>query len=641
MLLAKINRKVIMLCLLTCLGSTHSLFAATKQVLVLHDSSGPSGHVGKEFAIMLENLLGHFDTDISVLPVSSYTAGSIANRDATFYIGSTFNEEGFLEEGSSAQQNYRSFIADAATTSKPMTWINYNLPSMIDQWDPAWGANSFTEKTGIEYIGFVDDPGFNRVKYKGVELDKGVTWANPDSPPAVGCTPEPVSETPGEAGAQADKQIRYACSKGLVAIDIPDSSRAEVIATANTTLQPDQGDHEYITRSGNFWFIGDIPFTYLSAEDRYLAFADVLHDILGAGAEHEQQSPTALLRLEDVSAGIDATLFKTQLEFLDKEAIPFSIATVPAYEDPNAKDKLSAGVARSLKLPQSEIANIITPYYQKGLASIVAHGYTHQYSNVDNPFDGVTGKDYEFYRVELNKTDNSQLQFTGPIPEDSAEWAKDRMCQTEGLLHQANFKAFAWEAPHYLASKEDYLTIKEIYPVHYGRTAYFDSERTDGQAINQLFPYIIKKDSYGYYQIPENIGNIQTTPRAGFRVALPEDLIRAAEKMKVVRDGIASFYYHPFLGTEDLGKTITGLKELGYTFKTACSLGPEGCPNPSAEIGRSAQCSGTAINSDSGAANDGGGSTGFLWLLLMAGMRLIVPKPANARGRSRRTLCPS
>lgn len=631
MQLAKMNRKAIIsvLCLLACLGCSNSLFAATQQILIVHDSSGPTGQVGKDFAIMLENLLGHFDADITVTPASSYTSGLIESKDATFYIGSTFNEESFLGAGSSAQQNYRSFIGDAATTGKPMTWLNYNLPSMIDQWDPAWGANSFTEKTGIQYAGFTNDPGFNRVKYKGVELDKGVTWASPETPPADGCTAEPTNETSG------DNQIRYACSKGLVAIDITDPSQAEVIATANTTLLADQGEHEYITRSGNFWFIGDIPFTYLSAEDRYLAFADVLHDILGTGTEHDQ-SPTALLRLEDVSAGINPTLFKTQLEYLDKESVPFSIATVPAYEDPNAKDIVSAGVARSLKLPQSEVAKIIEPYYQKGLASIVAHGYTHQYSNVENPFDGVTGKDYEFYRVSLNPNDNSQLQFIGPIPEDSAEWAKDRMCQTEGLLRQANFKAFAWEAPHYLASKEDYLTIKEVYPVHYGRTAYFNPERTDGQVLNQLFPYVIKKDSYGYHQIPENIGNIQTTPRAGFRVALPEDLIRSAEKMKVVRDGVASFYYHPFLGTEDLSKTITGLKELGYTFKAPCSLSPEGCPDPSAEIVGSAQCSGVAINSDSGvsegggADNDnGGGSPGFLWLLLMATVRLVIPKPTS------------
>jgi len=142
---------------------------------------------------------------------------------------------------------------------------------------------------------------------------------------------------------------------------------------------------------------------------------------------------------------------------------------------------------------------------------------------------------------------------------------------------------------------------------------------------------VIKKDSYGYYQIPENIGNIQTTPRAGFRVALPEDLIRSAEKMKVVRDGIASFYYHPFLGTEDLGKTIAGIKELGYTFKAACSLTPEGCPDPGTEATDAPQCSGVDVNSDSGAAanSDGGGSSGVLWLLLMAGVRLrAYLKPA-------------
>ena len=622
-----INRAAIvtMLFLLTGLFGSNSLLAASRQVLILHDSSGDFGHIGKENAIMLENLLGHFDADFTVTPVSSYTSGLIGNNDATFYIGSTFDEESYLGEGSAEQQNYRNFIKDAATTGKPITWIQHNLTSMIKHWDPAWGATSFTEKTGIEHLGFVSaptGPAFNRVKYKGVELDKGVTWATPGNPPADGCVPESTNEASGEAETGGAKEIRFACANGLETIDISDPSLAEVIATASTTLQADVGDHEYITRSGNFWFIGDIPFTFLSAEDRYLAFADVLHDILGTGVEHDQ-SPTALLRLEDVSAGINPAIFKTQLEFLDKENIPFSIAAVPAYEDPNARDPLSAGVARSLKLPQSEVAKIIEPYYQKGLASIVAHGYTHQYSNVENPFSGISGKDWEFFRVQKNPNNASELQFIGPVAEDSADWAKERMCKTEDLLRQANFKAFAWETPHYLASKQDYQTIKELYPVHYGRTAYFTPENP-GTPINQLFPYVIDKDSYGYRQIPENIGNIQRTPREGFRVATPEDLIRAAEKMTVVRDGIASFYYHPFLDTEDLGKTITGIKELGYTFKAPCSLSPAGCPDPSAEVSSSPQCTGAA-NSD-----DGGGSSGFLWLLLMAGIRLIIPKQTNA-----------
>ena len=604
-----ILRKVIpILFILSCLAMASNAFAATRQVLILHDSSGPTGHVGKEFAIMLENLLGHFDADVTVMPVSSYTGGLIDSQDATFYIGSTFDEAGFFEDGSSEQQSYSSFIQEAASTPKTLVWLNYNLAKIAQEWNTAWGAESFSEKTGYKYIGALNRS-FNRVKYKNVELNKGVVWANPGAN-LDGCIKE--SET------------LHACATELNTIEITDTSKAKVFATALTTIEQGIGEHAYITRSGNFWFVGDIPMLHFSEEDRYLAFADVLHDMLNTGVT--EQPPTALLRLEDVSAGSNPVLLKTVLEYLDAEKIPFSVALIPVYDDPNGKNTKLTGGIQHIELPQSEVANILQPYYQKNLASIITHGYTHQYSNLDNPFDGVSGRDYEFYRVTIDPADNS-LKFTGPVPEDSAEWANDRMTQAGNTMNRANFKSFAWEAPHYLASKTDFLEIKKLFPVHYGRMGYFTEEGPNARVINQLFPYVIERDAYGYFQLPENIGNIQKTALPGFRLLLPEDLIRHAEKMKVVRDGVASFYYHPFIGTEDLKKTIDGIKALGYTFKAPCSLSPSGCPDPSTATEASSSTNGSEETnsgiSSNNKADDGGGSTGFFWLLFIASIRMV------------------
>ena len=51
-----------------------------------------------------------------------------------------------------------------------------------------------------------------------------------------------------------------------------------------------------------------------------------------------------------------------------------------------------------------------------------------------------------------------------------------------------------------------------------------------------------------------------------------DDIIRFSQKLKVVRDGVASFYYHPHLGTDELSKIIPGLQDAGYTFVRATSL---------------------------------------------------------------------
>ena len=535
-----------------------SLSAATKQVLLLHDSHGQWGHLGDEYAIMVKNLLGHFDVNITTKPVSSYSSGEINRQDATFYIGSTYDEKSFLKTDAARQLNYQNFLKDAATTTKPVAWINHNLEDISRHWNPAWGAATFSEKMGFNYIG-IKNTGFNRVQYKGVELHKGViSWANPGSD-FTGCT---------EEGGTA-----YACSTRLHTIVITDPAKAKVKATAYSTLNPNNPQEPYITRSGNFWFIGDMPLSFISEEDRYLAFADIIHDIIGSGIG--QQPLKAMVRLEDISPGIDPVTLKEVMTYLDTQNVPFAIAAVSIFLDP--KGILSNGTPKGLALPNSKIARTIAPFYNKGRASIVAHGLTHQFGNLDNPYNSLSGDDFEFYRVTIN-SDNS-LNFLGAVPNDSSQWARNRMRVAKILLRFTRFEAFAWEAPHYFATDADNRGIKSVFSTHYGRAVYFNNSGPAGRHTGQFFPYVINSDHYGYRQIPENIGNIEPTPFLGYRPLLPADLLRHAEKMKVVRDGIASFFYHPYLGTTYLNEVVQGLKKLGYQFIAPCSLAANSCPS--------------------------------------------------------------
>ena len=48
-----------------------SATSAPKEPLILHDSGGSYGHIGPEHAVMLENLLGHFDLKMKTEPVTS------------------------------------------------------------------------------------------------------------------------------------------------------------------------------------------------------------------------------------------------------------------------------------------------------------------------------------------------------------------------------------------------------------------------------------------------------------------------------------------------------------------------------------------------------------------------------------------
>ena len=599
--------------LMIMLTYSSNALAVTKQVLILHDSTGKIGFQGREFAIMLQNLLGHFDTNTVILPAKSYVPGTIDQKDVTFYIGSTFDELGKLTT-QQEKDNYEAFIGDAAKTTKTVAWMNYNLNEMADEkWKPEWGASTFEEKMGYPRT-IVKDRGhnFNRVEYKGVALGKGViAWVNPGA---------------NLAGCEAEGERAYACSRELNSISISDSSKAQVKATAYSTFSGGPGKEPYITRSGNFWFIGDMPLSHTSETDRYLALADVLHDIVDSGVP-DKKPTQAMIRLEDVSAGIDTDSLELVMSYLETEKVPFAIAAIPVYKDPNCVK--SGNEPATIKLANSSVADTIIPFYNKGLVSIIAHGYTHQSGNLKNPYNGLTGDDFEFYRVTL-KDDNSLIYDADGIPKESKEsWAKDRMTKTKQELDDAGFKAFAWEAPHYFASDEDYRGIKEVYSTHYGRMIYTNNEGPKDRFIGQFFPYVIHSDYYGYRQIPENMGNIEPKPFLGYRPLLPEDLILHAEKLKVVRDGVASFFYHPFLETDYLSKVVKGFKDLGYTFIAPCTLGtcPEITQPKELAIPR-ATTNNTEIEQgecpvESQNSNSGGGTTGLIGLLALLGVSRI------------------
>lgn len=532
---------------------------ADNQILILYDSAGPYNQIGKEHSILLTNLLGHFDIPVRSKPVCQYSQGEMLREAATFYIGSTFEEQSYYDEESAQWQNYNDFLADAARVDAPIIWLNYNL-HRFQQWMEDVASQGFADTFGFEPAGVLDNQ-YNRVIYKEETLYKGVVpFANPGS---------------NLAGCREEGDGRYACATELNAIRILDSGKVRVHAWADSTLKADALT-PYIVQSGDFWFVADLPFVYFSEEDRYLAFADLLHDMLGI--EHAE-SHRALVRLEDVSVMTSVQDLAAVAEYLGSESVPFSVAVIPAY-----RNKLMY----SQPLWLSAQGGYLRTLYRSGKASIVAHGFTHQRDSLDNPYNGVSGDDFEFYRVTLNP-DNS-LNYVGSVWPDTQWQNLQRMQSALAQLRWDGLNPFAWEAPHYLASENAYLGIRRLFPIHYGRMTYFSTiggqkhaiwccfpaknayTSPSPQMLGQFFPFIIHKDVYGYQIIPENIGNIEPEPFAGYRPLFPADLIRHAQKARVVRDGLASFFYHPDYGVDDLRQVVEGLMDLGYTFVSADSL---------------------------------------------------------------------
>ena len=91
------------------------------------------------------------------------------------------------------------------------------------------------------------------------------------------------------------------------------------------------------------------------------------------------------------------------------------------------------------------------------------------------------------------------------------------------------------------------------------------------RSVSQYFPYLVK-DAYGTPVIPESLGNVATQRFNQHGVRLAPDLLASAKRQLAVRDNVASFFYHPFLGLQYLPELIEGLQSMGYTFVAAPSL---------------------------------------------------------------------
>lgn len=509
------------------------------KTLIVYDNPAGSefSKLGMIFAIMLKNLLGHFESDAELLPVQSYVAGKMQGFDAIFYMGSYY---GNLLPAA--------FLKDVSNTKKTVVWFNYNLTQLA--WSPAYG---FREKFGFDYSNL---RGLNAVP----------TAANPEPG---------FFDTVSYKGKSFVKHYVFNKATGIINADpdigvttVVDAAKAAVLVSVSN---PKTGETApYITRSGNFWYVADMPFSFIGPRDRYLVLADLLHDMLGI---NHAQSHKAMVRLEDVGAKVSVQAMQTLTDYMHSKKIPFSIAVIPRYVDPLGV--FNGGVAQAIPLSQATQLKTALNYALPRGGEIVMHGHTHQYSNIRDPHTGVSGHDYEFWNIVTN----------APVAEDSTAWVLGQLNAGLAELTGNGYTPVAWETPHYHASAVASKAIAQVFRTTYQRVVYFTADQPNFNpvpnkdfAMGQIFPYVIKKDYYGQRIIPESLGNIQydvnTFDSTSNSLHTWQDIVTNAEYGKTVRDGFASFFFHPFLlepaagvpGFEDFQKVITGITNLGYTW---------------------------------------------------------------------------
>jgi uncharacterized protein YdaL len=305
---------------------------------------------------------------------------------------------------------------------------------------------------------------------------------------------------------------------------ITDESLAHTVATV---LGPSgMAPYPYIIQSGVFWIVADSPFSYSSEKDRYLVFCDVLHDILKI--DHPE-SHSAMLRIEDINAVSQPRDLQAMLEVIRRQKIPFAFGFVPMYVNPH--DRLEYRLA-----DKPAVVRMLKKYVAEGGVPVL-HGYTHQYR-------GVTTDDYEFWDDLGDR----------PVRGDSEAFAARRVEEAIKESLSLGLYPVTWETPHYAASALDYRIFRRYFNTVFERRlagSHLDSD--------QYFPYPVI-DIYGQYVVPENLAYV---PIDDVRA---EPILQSADAATVVRDGYASFFFHPFLKPNFLDEIISGIKQRGFHF---------------------------------------------------------------------------
>ncbi len=573
--------------------------AASQLACVYFDESDGADLVGPLHARLLENLIGAFKSwRTERRAMLKFESHDLELCDRVFYIGSNFELQfapHFLDE-----------LAEFSQT-KSVVWFNYKISKWLAQYrlmasQRNWPAIGFDVPRIIQPdqlpSAAVQDPGFFRYfDYKGETFEKLARWDGSSN--------------------------RFMSSPEIHEISVRDQNRVQILSSARHSKSGVTTPYAVSNplKGGGVYYFADLPFSFSHYEDRFLILCDVIWDILGEVPKYQEH--IALVRLEDVGAGLNPADLHWAVDYLSDQNIPFSLAVIPFYSDLFSNQLLTEQKPSFFSIDRvpSLIGEI--KYASARGAEIVYHGVSHQAGDQISGFNGSTGSDYEFWLWPENR----------PLAQDSSDYFLRQLELGESVFKKLGPLPSAWEFPHYAGSALDSVISGKLFEWSYHRGLYVKSETvTDVQLSakdrmfeceslecrkarakalkglqvqadyrtfgTQVIPYPVHHDSYGQALIPETLGCIDF-PSYGCgtwrQVTRPEDLIRRAKKLKVIRGSMASFFWHPELlsrnnsyylerpeSYETIGdkftliQTIEGLKALGYRFRSIgdCELFP-------------------------------------------------------------------
>ena len=351
---------------------------------------------------------------------------------------------------------------------------------------------------------------------------------------------------------------------GLTGIDILNPAKAVVLATA---ISAGGKRTPWAVRSGALTYVAEAALDdgNGSGFDRSFAVADMMARMFGQMRPRHRM----LVRLEDVGPATDPMQLRQIADLLNADRIPFSIALYPVYVGPVTQHPR----ARYSLTDRPQVVEAIKYMLAKG-GTLILHGYTHQLGDKRNPNDGQGGEDYEFLSVHYNA--KHAIVYDGAPARNAAAWTRHRIGMALTAIRAAGLpRPEFWQFPEYGASPAEYRVAASEFLARTDRDSYAQvrSGHAELQTLTEQSPPYLVRDVYDGPVLPETLGYIA---RPGQRATGPGSvrflLAAAAAQKAAVRDNVASFYYHPYLGTGPLRRLVNGLRREGYGFVSACAV---------------------------------------------------------------------
>lgn len=293
-----------------------------------------------------------------------------------------------------------------------------------------------------------------------------------------------------------------------------------------SSLSDGKNLYPYVVKLSNLWYV-----SCLDTDEKALFYilADILHDFF---EEYHAEKPKIYVRIEDVHCQRSPKELYQIADYLYEENIPFMVAMIPAFFDIKTE--------RIQYLKDNKRFVKAVKYMQDLGGTILLHGYTHQIHK-DMPGEG-----FEFWDGENDC----------PLDVDMEKWVDERInagideCVEQGIF------PLGFEAPHYAVSNEGYINLKKYFSTIVGHL-----QTSDKGFTTTIYPYRLFNSPIYNQLIPENLDYVDPDD-----TLYKQHILEELDKVSIVRDYTAGFFFHPYLDIALLKEIIPEIKKRDVQF---------------------------------------------------------------------------